>query len=307
MDRREDDLDLQVEVADEAVVDEDEDADVAEELDDASSDEGEDASGDTESSDDPADELVESDSDGEETDGSDVEDHTDSDDGALGEDEEADAVPADDEGDGADNAESAEDAEDASASAASKGAALLAGAKERLAVYWSQARTWMEGHRLATNVGAWVLCLLLIIIVFAVVINVTILHADLELQDREVAGGYIEPVENAELPHMTMRFVSLDDGGFPTMTLNLSCAVPAGHEMPALEAGDFSLKERDADGGTLDVSLGELAFDPGSGSCRMVYATDPGALGPDRTVDITLAKESGFRGKCSVSYRVPGA
>ena len=301
MDRREDDIDYQEEAADEAVVDEDEDADVAEELNDASSDEGVDASGDAESSDDPADEPVESDSDVEETDGSDVEDHTDSDDGALGEDEEADAEPADDEVDGA------EDAEDASASAASKGVALLAGAKERLAVYWSQARTWMEGHRLVTNVGAWVLCLLLIIIVFAVVINVTILHADLELQDREAAGGYIEPVENAELPHMTMRFVSLDDGGFPTMTLNLSCAVPAGHEMPALEAGDFSLKERDADGGTLDVSLGELAFDPGSGSCRMVYATDPGALGPDRTVDIILAKDSGFRGKCSVSYRVPGA
>ena len=167
-------------------------------------------------------------------------------------------------------------------------------------------RAWSARHRLAAGVIGWCLVVAVVIAAFALAINLTLKSASDNIEQGGPTAGYVAPVEDAELPHLALHFVALDDAAFPHIALDLRLSPPAGQEMPVLAASDFKLSEHDAEERSQERAVGDFSFDPASGACRIGFDTDAAALGAERTVVVALDKASDYRGKCSVTYRVPG-
>lgn len=114
-------------------------------------------------------------------------------------------------------------------------------------------------------------------------------------------------VIDTSLPALGMRFVALSDEAFPTMTLDVALSRSDGQALPELSVQDFVLVERDEHDREHEVEPdpSSFAFDAAAGTARIGFTSDVEDLDADRTLSVSLAKESGYRGGGMVSYEVP--
>lgn len=126
--------------------------------------------------------------------------------------------------------------------------------------------------------------------------------------DADVAARAEERIQSEKadadmsLPRLNMRFTSLADEAFPTVTANLAFSTSDGSALPALTADAVHLTETDETGESSEPAITGFTFDPATGACQITYVADAETLGEDRTLSVSLAGESGYRGSASMGY-----
>lgn len=214
----------------------------------------------------------------------------------------------DDSPDGSGAAKVASGAKSAISSISVKASDLGRTVREKSAPVVDAGRAWSREHFGASLALGLAGAALVIALAFWIASMVLFSDVDSRIKDdRRIPGDEIPVVENAELPAMGVRFRSMALDGYPAVTVNMVLSTTSEDGLPELAAESFTLEESDDAGATAPPDISGFTYDQASGSCQIAYTADTESLGAERTVDISLDPDSGYRGGISVSYTVPGA
>lgn len=215
---------------------------------------------------------------------------------------------SDDSPDGSGAAKLAPGPKDAIASISAKASDLGRAVREKSAPVVDAGRAWSREHFGASLALGLAGAALVIALAFWIASMVLFSDVDSRIKDdRRIPGDEIPVVENAELPAMGVRFRSMALDGYPAVTVNMVLSTTSEDGLPELAAESFTLEESDGAGATASPDISGFTYDQASGSCQIAFTADTESLGAERTVDISLDPDSGYRGGISVSYTVPGA
>ena len=241
-----------------------------------------------------------------------------SDDEGASEDEDT----SDDEG--ASEDEDTFDDEDTEDTGTSRRAALARGAREKLASLdmadmrssfggtakqaYSGARTFFANHETVAVLTGMALAFLLVCIVFAIVYSFVIKGATISRDDLpEHVSNQLTPVENHELPHLSLHVLDITTDSYPTVRAKIE-AVPEGeNEPPALDAASFDVEACDAENAPIEATIESVEAGKRAGEYTITFAVEAGEGGAKQRIMLSLVPESGYRGGANIGFYTPSS
>ncbi len=168
-------------------------------------------------------------------------------------------------------------------------------------------RRWCLAHQGVTFALIMVIVIVAAIIGFAIALNRIFETADAQARgDADVTSASTTVIDSS-LTRLEMRIIALSDTDFPSVSVDFALARDDGDDLPALDADDFTLTERDADGAEEAVTIDRVTFDEQTGTGAITYTAPEDALGSERTLSVALSEESGYRGSASCTYTAPSS
>lgn len=225
------------------------------------------------------------------------------------------------EDEGASEDEDASDDEDAGTS---RRATLARGAREKLASLdmadmrssfggtakqaYSGARTFFANHETTAVLIGMALAFLLVCIVFAIVYSFVIKGATISRDNLpEHVSNQLTPVENHELPHLSLHVLDITTDSYPTVRAKIE-AVPEGeNEPPALDAASFDVEACDAEDAPIEVTIESVEAGKRAGEYTITFAVEAGEGGAKQRIMLSLVPESGYRGGANIGFYTPSS
>ena len=240
-------------------------------------------------------------------------------DGADAPDDE-DASDSSDAPDGED-ATGEEDAEDAEPS---RRAALARGAHEKLASLgmpeklsslggtakhaYSGTRTFFANHETTAVLTGMALAFLFVIIIFAIVYSFVIRGATISRDNLpEYLANQPTPVENYELPHLSLHVLDITTDSYPTVRAKISAVPEDEGELPLLDAASFSVEAFNAEDAPIEVTIEGVEAGERAGEYTISFVVEAGGDGVKQRIELTLVSESGYRGGASIGFYAPSS
>ena len=235
-------------------------------------------------------------------------------------DEDEDASDSSDAPDGED-ATGEEDAEDAEPS---RRAALARGAREKLASLgmpeklsslggtakhaYSGTRTFFANHETTAVLTGMALAFLFVIIIFAIVYSFVIRGATISRDNLpEYLANQPTPVENHELPHLSLHVLDITTDSYPTVRAKISVAPEDEGELPVLDAASFSVEAFNAEDAPIEVTIEGVEAGERAGEYTISFVVEAGGDGVKQRIELTLVSESGYRGGASIGFYAPSS
>lgn len=220
--------------------------------------------------------------------------------------------------------EAAPEEEDAEDTEPSRRAALARGAREKLASLdmpdklsslggaakhaFSGTRTFFANHETTAVLAGMALAFLFVIIIFAIVYSFVIRGATISRDNLpEHLANQPTPVENHELPHLSLHVLDISTDSYPTVRAKIN-VVPEGEgEPPALDASSFSVEARDAEDAPIEVSIEGVEAGKHAGEYTIAFSVEAGGDGVKQRIELTLVPESGYRGGANIGFYTPSS
>lgn len=225
---------------------------------------------------------------------------------------------------GASEDEDTFDDEDTEDTGTSRRAALARGAREKLAsldmadmrssfggtakqAYFG-ARTFFANHETTAVLIGMALAFLLVCIVFAIVYSFVIKGATISRDNLpEHVSNQLTPVENHELPHLSLHVLDITTDSYPTVRAKIE-AVPEGeNEAPALDAASFDVEACDAEDAPIEVTIESVEAGKRAGEYTITFAVEAGEGGAKQRIMLSLVPESGYRGGANIGFYTPSS
>ena len=225
---------------------------------------------------------------------------------------------------GASEDEDTFDDEDTEDTGTSRRAALARGAREKLASLdmadmrssfggtakqaYSGARTFFANHETTAVLIGMALAFLLVCIVFAIVYSFVIKGATISRDNLpEHVSNQLTPVENHELPHLSLHVLDITTDSYPTVRAKIE-AVPEGeNEPPALDAASFDVEACDAEDAPIEVTIESVEAGKRAGEYTITFAVEAGEGGAKQRIMLSLVPESGYRGGANIGFYTPSS
>ncbi len=214
--------------------------------------------------------------------------------------------------------------EDTEDTGTSRRAALARGAREKLASLdmadmrssfggtakqaYSSARTFFANHETTAVLTGMALAFLLVCIVFAIVYSFVIKGATISRDNLpEHVSNQLTPVENHELPHLSLHVLDITTDSYPTVRAKIE-AVPEGeNEPPALDAASFDVEACDAEDAPIEVTIESVEAGKRAGEYTITFAVEAGEGGAKQRIMLSLVPESGYRGGANIGFYTPSS
>ena len=220
--------------------------------------------------------------------------------------------------------EGASEDEDTEDVGTSRRAALARGAREKLASLdmtdmrssfggtakqaYSGARTFFANHETVAVLTGMACAFLLVCIAFAIVYSFVIKGATISRDNLpEHLSNQLTPVENHELPHLSLRVLDITTDSYPTVRAKIE-AVPEGEsELPALDAASFDVEAFNAEDAPIEVTIEGVEAGEHAGEYTISFVVEAGGDGVKQRIELTLVSESGYRGGASIGFYAPSS
>lgn len=242
---------------------------------------------------------------------------------ALDDEDTSDDEGASDDEDTFENEDASED-EDTEDTGTSRRAALARGAREKLVSLdmadmrssfggtakqaYSGARTFFANHETVAVLTGMALAFLLVCIVFAIVYSFVIKGATISRDNLpEHVSNQLTPVENHELPHLSLHVLDITTDSYPTVRAKIE-AVPEGeNEPPALDAASFDVEACDAEDAPIEATIESVEAGKRAGEYTITFAVEAGEGGAKQRIMFSLVPESGYRGGANIGFYTPSS
>ena len=220
--------------------------------------------------------------------------------------------------------EGASEDEDTEDAGTSRRAALARGAREKLASLdmtdmrssfggtakqaYSGARTFFANHETVAVLTGMACAFLLVCIAFAIVYSFVIKGATISRDNLpEHLSNQLTPVENHELPHLSLRVLDITTDSYPTVRAKIE-AVPEGEsELPALDAASFDVEACDAEDAPIEATIESVEAGKRAGEYTITFAVEAGEGGAKQRIMLSLVPESGYRGGANIGFYTPSS
>lgn len=220
--------------------------------------------------------------------------------------------------------EGASEDEDTEDVGTSRRAALARGAREKLASLdmtdmrssfggtakqaYSGARTFFANHETVAVLAGMACAFLLVCIAFAIVYSFVIKGATISRDNLpEHLSNQLTPVENHELPHLSLRVLDITTDSYPTVRAKIE-AVPEGEsELPALDAASFDVEACDAEDAPIEATIESVEAGKRAGEYTITFAVEAGEGGAKQRIMLSLVPESGYRGGANIGFYTPSS
>lgn len=206
----------------------------------------------------------------------------------------------------------------------SRRAALARGAREKLASLdmtdmrssfggtakqaYSGVRTFFANHETVAVLTGMACAFLLVCIAFAIVYSLVIKGATISRDNLpEHLSNQLTPVENHELPHLSLRVLDITTDSYPTVRAKIE-AVPEGEsELPALDAASFDVEACDAEDAPIEATIESVEAGKRAGEYTITFAVEAGEGGAKQRIMLSLVPESGYRGGANIGFYTPSS
>ncbi len=206
----------------------------------------------------------------------------------------------------------------------SRRAALARGAREKLASLdmtdmrssfggtakqaYSGVRTFFANHETVAVLIGMACAFLLVCIAFAIVYSFVIKGATIARDNLpEHLSNQLTPVENHELPHLSLRVLDITTDSYPTVRAKIE-AVPEGEsELPALDAASFDVEACDAEDAPIEATIESVEAGKRAGEYTITFAVEAGEDGAKQRIMLSLVPESGYRGGANIGFYTPSS
>lgn len=220
--------------------------------------------------------------------------------------------------------EGASEDEDTEDAGTSRRAALARGAREKLASLdmtdmrssfggtakqaYSGVRTFFANHETVAVLIGMACAFLLVCIAFAIVYSFVIKGATISRDNLpEHLSNQLTPVENHELPHLSLRVLDITTDSYPTVRAKIE-AVPEGEsELPALDAASFDVEACDAEDAPIEATIESVEAGKRAGEYTITFAVEAGEGGAKQRIMLSLVPESGYRGGANIGFYTPSS
>lgn len=220
--------------------------------------------------------------------------------------------------------EGASEDEDTEDAGTSRRAALARGAREKLASLdmtdmrssfggtakqaYSGTRTFFANHETVAVLTGMACAFLLVCIAFAIVYSFVIKGATISRDNLpEHLSNQLTPVENHELPHLSLRVLDITTDSYPTVRAKIE-AVPEGEsELPALDAASFDVEACDAEDAPIEATIESVEAGKRAGEYTITFAVEAGEGGAKQRIMLSLVPESGYRGGANIGFYTPSS
>ena len=173
---------------------------------------------------------------------------------------------------------------------------------------YSGARTFFANHETTAVLIGMALAFLLVCIVFAIVYSFVIKGATISRDNLpEHVSNQLTPVENHELPHLSLHVLDITTDSYPTVRAKIE-AVPEGeNEPPALDAASFDVEACDAEDAPIEVTIESVEAGKRAGEYTITFAVEAGEGGAKQRIMLSLVPESGYRGGANIGFYTPSS
>lgn len=220
--------------------------------------------------------------------------------------------------------EGASEDKDTEDAGTSRRAALARGAREKLASLdmtdmrssfggtakqaYSGVRTFFANHETVAVLIGMACAFLLVCIAFAIVYSFVIKGATISRDNLpEHLSNQLTPVENHELPHLSLRVLDITTDSYPTVRAKIE-AVPEGEsELPALDAASFDVEACDAEDAPIEATIESVEAGKRAGEYTITFAVEAGEGGAKQRIMLSLVPESGYRGGANIGFYTPSS
>ena len=220
--------------------------------------------------------------------------------------------------------EGASEDKDTEDAGTSRRAALARGTREKLASLdmtdmrssfggtakqaYSGARTFFANHETVAVLTGMACAFLLVCIAFAIVYSFVIKGATISRDNLpEHLSNQLTPVENHELPHLSLRVLDITTDSYPTVRAKIE-AVPEGEsELPALDAASFDVEACDAEDAPIEATIESVEAGERAGEYTITFAVEAGEGGAKQRIMLSLVPESGYRGGANIGFYTPSS
>lgn len=220
--------------------------------------------------------------------------------------------------------EGASEDEDTEDAGTSRRAALARGAREKLASLdmtdklsslggtakqaYSGVRMFFANHETVAVLISMACAFLLVCIAFAIVYSFVIKGATISRDNLpEHLSNQLTPVENHELPHLSLRVLDITTDSYPTVRAKIE-AVPEGEsELPALDAASFDVEACDAEDAPIEATIESVEAGKRAGEYTITFAVEAGEGGAKQRIMLSLVPESGYRGGANIGFYTPSS
>lgn len=206
----------------------------------------------------------------------------------------------------------------------SRRAALARGAREKLASLdmtdmrssfggtakqaYSGTRTFFANHETVAVLTGMACAFLLVCIAFAIVYSFVIKGATISRDNLpEHLSNQLTPVENHELPHLSLRVLDITTDSYPTVRAKISVAPEDEGELPVLDAASFSVEAFNAEDAPIEVTIEGVEAGEHAGEYTISFVVEAGGDGVKQRIELTLVSESGYRGGASIGFYAPSS
>lgn len=206
----------------------------------------------------------------------------------------------------------------------SRRAALARGAREKLASLdmtdmrssfggtakqaYSGTRTFFANHETVAVLTGMACAFLLVCIAFAIVYSFVIKGATISRDNLpEHVSNQLTPVENHELPHLSLHVLDITTDSYPTVRAKIE-AVPEGeNELPTLDAASFDVEACDAEDAPIEATIESVEAGKRAGEYTITFAVEAGEGGAKQRIMLSLVPESGYRGGANIGFYTPSS
>lgn len=173
---------------------------------------------------------------------------------------------------------------------------------------YSGARTFFANHETVAVLIGMALAFLLVCIVFAIVYSFVIKGATISRDNLpEHVSNQLTPVENHELPHLSLHVLDITTDSYPTVRAKIE-AVPEGeNEPPALDAASFDVEACDAEDAPIEATIESAEAGKRAGEYTITFAVEAGEGGAKQRIMLSLVPESGYRGGANIGFYTPSS
>ena len=206
----------------------------------------------------------------------------------------------------------------------SRRAALARGAREKLASLdmtdmrssfggtakqaYSGTRTFFANHETVAVLTGMACAFLLVCIAFAIVYSFVIKGATISRDNLpEHLSNQLTPVENHELPHLSLHVLDITTDSYPTVRAKISVAPEDEGELPVLDAASFSVEAFNAEYAPIEVTIEGVEAGEHAGEYTISFVVEAGGDGVKQRIELTLVPESGYRGGASIGFYAPSS
>lgn len=173
---------------------------------------------------------------------------------------------------------------------------------------YSGVRTFFANHETVAVLIGMACAFLLVCIAFAIVYSFVIKGATISRDNLpEHFSNQLTPVENHELPHLSLRVLDITTDSYPTVRAKIE-AVPEGEsELPALDAASFDVEACDAEDAPIEVTIESVEAGEHAGEYTISFVVEAGEGGAKQRIMLSLVPESGYRGGANIGFYTPSS